>query len=65
MQPAALDELVGDAVIMAIIIVKVILDFANEHRAEESLAALKQPAMPAVRIQRNGKSKARIADHYV
>ena len=45
-----------DAVaIMAIVILNAVLGFSQEYRAEQAMAALKQMAVPTVKVRRNGQ----------
>ncbi len=49
-----LGEYIDSVVILAILILNAILGFTQEFRAEKSMAALKEMAVPTVRTRRNG-----------
>lgn len=51
--------------ISAIVILFALLGFVQEYRAERAIAALKQLAMPVVRVIRNGKSEQHTARELV
>ena len=42
------------AAILAIVVIFAVLGFVQEYRAERAMAAQKQPAVPVVRVRRNG-----------
>lgn len=56
---AGVSAAIGDAkdavAILAIIVLNAVLGFAQEHRAERAMAALKQLAAPVVRVRRDGE----------
>ncbi len=51
---AILGEYTDAIVIMVIVILNAILGFTQEYRAEQAMAALKQMAVPIVRVRRGG-----------
>lgn len=51
--------------ISAIVVLFAVLGFVQEYRAERAIAALKQLAVPAVRVHRNGLSETRSAKELV
>jgi Ca2+-transporting ATPase len=53
----ALGDRVEAVVILAIVVLNAVLGYTQEHRAEESMAALKRMAVPTVRVRRGGKVK--------
>lgn len=50
----ALGDWVEAVVILAIVVLNAILGYTQEHRAEESMAALKRMSVPTVRVRRDG-----------
>jgi P-type Ca2+ transporter type 2C len=56
---AIVSLLIGEAsdaiVILAIVLLNTILGVSQEYRAEQAMAALKQMAVPTVRVRRNGE----------
>jgi Ca2+-transporting ATPase len=50
----ALGDWVEAVVILAIVILNAILGYTQEHRAEQSMAALKRMSVPTVRVRRDG-----------
>jgi Ca2+-transporting ATPase len=51
----ALGDLEDALVILAIVVLNTILGFTQEYRAERAMEALKQLAVPSVRVRRGGK----------
>ncbi len=51
---AFLGEYTDAIVILVIVILNALLGFTQEYRAEQAMAALKQMAVPIVRVRRNG-----------
>jgi Ca2+-transporting ATPase len=52
---AFLGDLEDTIVILALVIINTLIGFTQEYRAERSMAALKQLAVPVVRVRRDGK----------
>ncbi|MCB0172088.1 MAG: cation-translocating P-type ATPase [Anaerolineae bacterium] len=52
-----LGDLLDAAVILAIVVLNAGLGFRQENKAEQSMAALKQLAVPLVKVRRNGQVK--------
>ena len=53
---AALGEIVDACAILAIVVLNGIIGFYQEHKAEQSIAALRKMTAPLARVRRNGKS---------
>jgi P-type Ca2+ transporter type 2C len=51
----ALGDWVEAVVILAIVVLNAILGYTQEHRAEQSMAALKRMSVPTVRVRREGQ----------
>jgi Ca2+-transporting ATPase len=49
-----LGEYIDAIVILAIVVLNALLGFSQEYRAEQAMAALKQLAVPTVRVRRDG-----------
>jgi len=52
-----LGDLLDAAVILAIVVLNAALGFRQEYKAEQSMAALKQLAVPLVKVHRDGQVK--------
>ncbi|MCC6454560.1 MAG: cation-translocating P-type ATPase [Caldilineaceae bacterium] len=52
---AVLGDLEDTIVILALVIINTLIGFTQEYRAERSMAALKEMAVPTVRVRRNGR----------
>ena len=52
-----LGDLLDAAVILAIVVLNAVLGFRQEYKAEQSMAALKQLAVPLVKVRRDGQVK--------
>lgn len=52
---AFLGETTDAIVILAIVVLNTVLGFSQEYRAERAIAALKQLAVPTVRVKRDGR----------
>ena len=52
---AILGDVEDTVVILALVIINTLIGFTQEYRAERSMAALKQMAVPSVRVRRDGK----------
>ncbi|MBI1880924.1 MAG: HAD-IC family P-type ATPase, partial [Chloroflexi bacterium] len=52
-----LGDLLDAAVILAIVVLNAALGFRQEYKAEQSMAALKQLAVPVVKVRREGQVK--------
>ena len=52
---AILGDMEDTIVIMALVVINTLIGFSQEYRAEQSIAALKQMAVPTVRVRRNGR----------
>ncbi len=56
---AALSAVLGDwieaVVILAIVVLNAVLGYTQEHRAEQSMAALKRMSVPTVRVRRDAR----------
>ena len=50
-----LGDLLDAGAILAIVVLNAVLGFFQEHRAEQSMAALKRMAAPVVRVRRDGR----------
>lgn len=50
-------EMQDTIVILAIVVLNALLGLSQEYRAEQAMAALKQMAVPTVRVKRNGRSQ--------
>ena len=62
---AYLDETADAIVILAIVVLNAVLGFFQEYRAEKAIAALKQLAVPHVRVRRNGQVQELLARELV
>lgn len=51
---AFLGDLEDTIVILALVVINTLIGFTQEYRAERSMAALKQMAVPSVRVRRDG-----------
>ncbi|MEO8270981.1 MAG: HAD-IC family P-type ATPase, partial [Aureliella sp.] len=60
-----LGEMTDTVVILAIVVLNAALGFAQDYRAEKSLAALKRLTVPQVRVRRDGKVRERSARELV
>jgi Ca2+-transporting ATPase len=52
-----LGDVLDAGVILAIVVLNALLGFRQEYRAEQSMAALKQLAVPVVKVRREGQVK--------
>ena len=52
---AFLGDIEDTIVILALVVINTLIGFTQEYRAERSMAALKQMAVPSVRVRRDGK----------
>lgn len=52
---AFLGDLEDTIVILALVVINTLIGFTQEYRAERSMAALKQMAVPTVRVRRDGR----------
>lgn len=52
---AILGDVEDTVVILALVVINTVIGFTQEYRAERSMAALKQMAVPSVRVRRDGK----------
>ena len=51
----ALGDWIEAVVILAIVVLNAVLGYTQEHRAEQSMAALKRMSVPTVRVRRDGR----------
>jgi len=62
---AAIGDLVDAAVILVVVLINAILGFSQEHRAKQSLAALKKMLAPTAEVRRDGVKMTISADSLV
>ncbi len=62
---AVIGDLTDAVVILAVVLINAFLGFSQEHRAEQSLAALKKMLAPTAEVRRDGKTKTLSADALV
>ena len=62
---AVIGDLIDAFVILTVVMVNAFLGFTQEHRAEQSLAALKKMLAPTAEVRRDGKNETMSADDLV
>ena len=62
---AVIGDLIDAFVILTVVMVNAFLGFTQEHRAEQSLAALKKMLAPTAEVRRDGKTETMSADALV
>jgi Ca2+-transporting ATPase len=62
---AAIGDITDAIVILIVVIINAVLGFSQEHRAEQSLAALKKMLAPTAEVRRDGQTMSLSADELV
>src|SRR5210317_372844 len=62
---AFIGALTDSVVILMVVMINAVLGFTQEHRAEQSLAALKNMLAPTAEVRRDGKAMTMSADELV
>ncbi|MBT8073170.1 MAG: HAD-IC family P-type ATPase, partial [Xanthomonadales bacterium] len=62
---AAIGDLVDAAVILVVVLINAVLGFSQEHRAKQSLVALKRMLAPTAEVRRDGVKMSLSADSLV